>query len=153
MTSCREKWCGYCYAGRKGRCFYKGHWGWRAAARPSHRRVRSVRKPSKPDNGAGSQMARVEATLFSTEFSTLTEWLVENVWEDGTTRETSTLLVFMEEGRWKGCLHDRDGHRSVFLTAGSPEDLFKALDEGLREDSLDWRAKAPRAPSTKNSGR
>jgi hypothetical protein len=61
-----------------------------------------------------------------------------------------TLLLFVEAGRLKGCLNDRDMARSVFVSAESLEGLLDAMETGLADETLEWRAKpAPQARGRK----
>lgn len=75
------------------------------------------------------------------DYPAMIEALTMRTWEDGTPRETSTLLVFIDGGKWKCCVNDRDVPRSAFVTADTLATLLVAVEKGLREDSLDWRMK------------
>lgn len=75
----------------------------------------------------------------------LTEFLTATRWEDGSERQTSTLMVLWEDGRWKGCLHDRAEERSGWISSRTWGDLLAALETALVEEDLDWRRrKGPR---------
>jgi len=102
-----------------------------------------MRKPVTPD-GAGDPVASVRVdtgSLLVRRAPTLYQWLSDDRWDDGSQRATSTLLLFVEDGCLKGCLNDREGGRSVFVTADSVESLLDELEAGLSQDSLAWRAK------------
>lgn len=69
--------------------------------------------------------------------------LTEGRGPDGSNRLTSTLLVFLEGGRIKLALHDREESRIAFLTvAGLPEGFIE-LESGLAAGRLHWRRKRP----------
>jgi len=74
---------------------------------------------------------------------TLAEFLSSCTWDDGSSREPGTLLVFAEDGVWKACLHDRTGGMQTFVSAQTPGALWDALEKGLAGDSLEWRRKKP----------
>jgi len=101
---------------------------------PSHFRRRSG--PSGGSNGPGSPVS--PGSLFKP-LKALFEFLELSAWEDGSERTTGTVLLFIEDGRWKACLNDRDAGLICFLSAETCDDLLKGLDEGLKEDTLDWR--------------
>jgi len=102
-----------------------------------------MRKPVN-DRPAGDSDAtlRIDTDgLLARRAPTVLQWLSDDRWDDGSTRQPSTLLVFAEDGCLKACLNDRDGSRSVFVTGGSLEGILDTLEAGLQEDSLPWRAK------------
>lgn len=70
---------------------------------------------------------------------TLVEWLTRLTWEDGEKRKTGTAMVLAENGVWKVWLHDRDGARSAWLSAGTLQDLIGVVEDALLNDSLTWR--------------
>ena len=59
--------------------------------------------------------------------------------EDGAPRATSTLLIFAEEGRLKGCLNDREEERSTWAVSDSFEGILACLDGRLRDGTAEWR--------------
>lgn len=61
-------------------------------------------------------------------------------WEEGGTRKTSTLLLFVDAGTLKACLNDRSVGRAAFVSANSLRGLLDALEAGLMEDALEWRS-------------
>jgi len=71
----------------------------------------------------------------------LMAFLFDETYEDGTRRTTGTLLFFVQDGVFKACLNDRDCNRSAFLACSGPHEGCDAIEEGLVNDSLDWRAK------------
>jgi hypothetical protein len=72
-------------------------------------------------------------------FPALVEFLHCEAWPDGSRRQTGTLLVFVDEGRLKACLSDRDQALVGFVTGESLEGLIRAVEEGLQGDHVDWR--------------
>lgn len=101
----------------------------------------SLKKPlpaSGSDLPTGTAAAAGE---WSKGLPTLAEFLSALTWEDGTSREPGTMLVFSEDGAWKACLHDRTAQLQVFVSAATPGGLLAALEKGLAGGSLDWRRK------------
>ena len=78
---------------------------------------------------------------FEREYPNLYTHLFDERYEDGTHRQTSTLLFFVERGCLKACLNDRDANKSVFLAAASVADALLALELGLDLGNLEWRQK------------
>lgn len=58
---------------------------------------------------------------------------------EGRPRRTASLLVFFEDGVWKGVLHDREMGRQLWVTSRWYVDLVVALEERLTADPIDWR--------------
>lgn len=103
----------------------------------------SLRRPSGSlDSGSQSGLP-APAGEWEKRWPTLAEFLSAFKWDDGTSREPGTLLLFTEDGCWKACLHDRTTHLQVFVSARTPGALWDALEKGLGADSLEWRRKKP----------
>lgn len=60
-------------------------------------------------------------------------------WPDGSARRTGTLLLFVDQGKLKACVTDRDAQLVAFVSGDSLPGLLDALERGLRDDTLDWR--------------
>lgn len=60
-------------------------------------------------------------------------------WPEGDLRTTGTVLLFCEDGLWKASLHDRDGARTVFVSAGGLLELLSVCDEALAAQGTPWR--------------
>lgn len=101
-----------------------------------------VRRRKAAQNGA-SPAAAVGEDWFQERYPAVFEYMVMNEWEPGQPRQTTTVLLFTEDGLAKACVHDRDEARVAFLSAGSFGELLDKLNLALREDDLDWRAKPP----------
>lgn len=74
------------------------------------------------------------------EFPLLEELMWTVTLSDGSTRETMSVTVFVEDGRLKAALNDRDLGVVAFVTGESLMDLFSTVERSLVEDCLDWRA-------------
>lgn len=153
-TSCRHArdghFCGYCYAGRKGRAVYRGHWGWRPP-----RRVRKwsgpMKRPSAFSGGGAGKPLPPDPGTWQKSFPTLVQFLSDATWEDGTSRLTGTCLLFAEDGAWKACLRDREVDAVAFVSAKTPGDLLGTVERLLASDACDWRKSKPN-PAKKRPG-
>jgi len=66
--------------------------------------------------------------------------------DGGETRLTGSLTIFTEDGALKVCFNDRDSGSLAFRTIETLTGAFKACDELLKANRLDWRqAKEGRA--------
>lgn len=74
------------------------------------------------------------------EFPRLLEFLTEPVWEDGSPRQTGTILLFLDEGRLKACLAERSLGLVAFVTGPSLLGLLVEVEAVLRDGKADWRA-------------
>lgn len=70
---------------------------------------------------------------------TLWQFLTTCQYDDGTAREPSTLLVFLQDGSLKGMIRDKDGDRCLWAAARSLVGLLDALDGALGDPGADWR--------------
>lgn len=78
---------------------------------------------------------------FKIVYPNLYEHLKETKYDDGTPRQTSTLLIFSDNGCLKLCLSDRDNNRSVFVSAVDFDTAMVKIERGLAEDNLPWKGK------------
>lgn len=98
----------------------------------SHRREMVGPASGLPAAGEDSKVLKAYPTLQS--------YMRETAWETGEKRETATLMLFCEEGRWKGMLNDRDASCVVFVSGDDVAAVLASLEKGLVNGSLDWRA-------------
>lgn len=82
----------------------------------------------------------------------LSAFLCDLLWDDGTSRVPGSLLLFTGDGQWKGCLGDREAGIQAFVSALTPGKLMDALELGLAADKLDWRRKAAEKPQKAKRG-
>lgn len=69
---------------------------------------------------------------------------------DGTARETSTIVIVAQDGRWKGCLSDKDNERVMWKAGDTLDALLTALEEAAAaDDPSDWRRAAPQVKAKK----
>jgi len=95
----------------------------------------------KPGELVGKNDPPFNDPLFADCHPTLSEMLTATQYGDNQPRQTSTLLIFCENGVLRGCLNDRDNSRSTFVTAETIGDLFQTLENGLASGRVEWRMK------------
>lgn len=71
-------------------------------------------------------------------FPAIAEYLTATSLPDGKARETSTLLVFSEDGRWKCRLLDRDAGEAMWQAADTFQALLERLEEHLQDGTGEW---------------
>ncbi len=92
-----------------------------------------VREPSGlPSLSADSPLARSYPALFA--------FLVEATWDDGSPRETGTVMLLSGDGLVKLWLHDRNGVGSSAWASGEAlEDALAAADDLIASGGGEWR--------------
>ena len=88
----------------------------------------------------GDLTQAMEDADFSARWPLIYEHLVDLFWSDGSHRVTSTIVIFCEDGWAKMCLNNRAEASIAFVTARTVAGCFDELEQGLREDQIDWRA-------------
>lgn len=89
------------------------------------------------DVGLGRECAATDPDLRA-RYPAIHEYLTRRVVE-GKVIETSTLLLFCEEGQFKVCLNDRDAAVVVFRGGQSFQDALGGLENALIDGTADWR--------------
>lgn len=75
----------------------------------------------------------------------LWEFLSLSSWEDGSPRQTGTVLLVVDAGMVKAWLNDRDGQRAAWASGDSLGGVLERLEVGLTKDTLEWRASQPKS--------
>lgn len=91
--------------------------------------------------GAAGSSTPIADPKVSGRFPALWDFVTVTACDNGDPRKTTTLLLFVEGGVWKCCIHDRERDRSAFVAASTLEGLMGKVDKGLDTDSLDWRSR------------
>lgn len=100
------------------------------------------RPPSSP--GGSPPGAAPSDPSFVSRCPALWEYLTLLSWEDGAPREPATMILMVEEGRWKACLSDRATGRTLWRVGDTLAALLEALEGSLASGEADWRrGKAP----------
>lgn len=132
-------WCGLCYANRRGRANYKGHWGYRPLRRITRfEMAQFLRDRGRVEDPSAGDPEWVDLEMDS-RYPCLREYLGVTQWADGTARKTSTLFVFADGTCLKGMVKDRDRNKVAFFTAETWEELLDRIERALLSGSADWR--------------
>jgi len=99
-----------------------------------------IKRESKTSLSAGNSPLAARDEVFERAHEALHEFLTARLFDDGSERETATLLIFAADGVWKACLNDRAEGRVAFVTSSTVQGLLGALDGQLEEGSVEWRA-------------
>lgn len=78
---------------------------------------------------------------FPDKYPIIWAYLTQEKYDNGGYRQTATLLFFLEHGGIKVCLHDRQGHRSLFRRSHTFHGALDAIEAALSDDSADWKPK------------
>lgn len=70
----------------------------------------------------------------------LCEYLTQETYEDGTSRELSKLSVFYQDGLVSVALNDTDQRASLYRSGESVEAALRALEKALTSSQPDWRS-------------
>lgn len=97
-----------------------------------------MKRPSKPGEHMPSGVAAPPGNLAETH-PNLSEHLTATQYEDGSPRQTSTILAFAQDGLWKACLRDREEGRCLWVAASAYELLIDALEAMLCDPEAIWR--------------
>lgn len=77
-------------------------------------------------------------------FPSIVGFLRDEKWDDGSPRQTGTILLMCSEGMWKAWVNDKDVKRSAFVSSDSLRGLLDEVNDGIELDNLDWRRDRPR---------
>lgn len=69
----------------------------------------------------------------------LYKFLTQLEWSPGEPRLTGTIMIFVEDGRFKCWLHDRDAHLSGWVSAPSFPEVLLAADRLVVDQAGEWR--------------
>jgi len=99
-----------------------------------------VKKPT-PGERSGPAEEPFADKDFEKCYPNLTAHLRDARYEDRTSRVTSTILIFCENGVLRMCVNDRDNNRSVFFTAATVEEAFMKAEDAIATNTAEWKAR------------
>jgi hypothetical protein len=105
----------------------------------------ALAKPRVAVNGKLLGQGKPEDQGFEHEWPTVFAYLTDDIWEDGSGRERSTLLIFAEDV-FKCCLIDKDNDCTLWASGRTLEDLLSGLESRLVDPEADWRKRKPPQP-------
>lgn len=83
------------------------------------------------------------------QLDTLFSYLSDDLWDDGTERTRSTMMIFADGSQWKVWFNDRAMNRTCWMTGETIESALIQLDQELADDSVGWKAEGKKGPRTK----
>lgn len=96
-----------------------------------------IRKLSRPQQGAVDRPCANDQEL-ARKFPHLHQHLTLNVYEDGSPRQTCSLTVFAQSGRFRAFLNDRDSGGSIGVEGEGLQGLLRALEAELASPQPSW---------------
>lgn len=97
------------------------------------------RTRSSGDEGTPTSPVQVLDPGFKSEFPEIHDYMTVEEYEDGSPRQTASLIIFYDAGALKACFNDRDTSRVVFATGGSFSGLLASLEAMLASGEVEWR--------------
>jgi len=95
-----------------------------------------------PQDGQGGKPPVDEK--FGKAHPALWEFMTSHAYSDGEVRTPSIVTIFCEDNAVKMCLSERDRGLTLWATAATVQDAFKALEARLTSERPDWRKSRPR---------
>lgn len=78
------------------------------------------------------------------------EYLTHDKYDDGSSRETSVLIVVCDNAGWRICLTDKDNNRTLWKAGTSLPEALGSIELALMaDDPTEWRKSAAAAGSKK----
>lgn len=98
--------------------------------------------------GAGTADEPVTDPAFQKAYPTLFGFLTVTE-EDGKPRTPSSLLIFTQEGQFKGLVTEKDANLQLWRSSPLFQDLLKSLEKALASGNADWRRGRDQGPPGK----
>lgn len=96
-------------------------------------------KKREPTSGKSVPFRAETGDQFAAAWPDLQAFLADNAWEDGTPRATGSLTLFLDGGRPKGCLSDKEMDEVCFVSGATFWDVCANANKQLRDGGADWR--------------
>lgn len=98
----------------------------------------AITRPTAPDPSVARPIPHTGDMVLDL-YPTIREYLTQEAYTDGSSRQTATLLLFAEKGLFKCCLSDRDLSRKAWSSGQSAEEAVNRMEQALATDGADWR--------------
>lgn len=109
-----------------------------------------LKKPS-GDGAQGKSRPSLGDPAFQQQWPLLWSHLTQTTWEDGSPRQTSTMLVFAQEGVLKCMLRDVEAAQVLWTAGNGFTALLHAVEGQLESPDADWRT--DRRPATADTAK
>lgn len=138
-SDAQKAFCWGCYAMITGHEFIRGH-RWQGAMRPRpYRRANMWVERGSSARSGGEAVESKGVAAMRQELPAVYEYLTLAKMPDGNERQVATLIVFIEDGRWKVCLSDRETDRTLWMSGDTLEDCLLSLDQAIQTGDANWR--------------
>jgi len=84
---------------------------------------------------------------FVAEFDALKSFLFDRQYCNGKSRVTGSISIFTKSGCLTAAVNDNDRGYTAFVNAGTWAELLFTVNEGICNDSLDWKPSSFRRPN------
>lgn len=88
---------------------------------------------------SGLASAVLTDKAFTSDYPLIWEHLTATKFDDGTARQTSTLLLFAQDGVLKAMLKDKEAGLCAWVSGATWDGLLTALELALGDDLFEWR--------------
>lgn len=88
---------------------------------------------------AGGSAPLTDDKAFRIKYPQLWAYLSQKVWDDGTARQPSSLLVFEQDGIFKCMVRDKDAGLCCWVASPTLSELFSAIEAALVDPGTEWR--------------
>jgi len=99
-----------------------------------------LRRPTDSDRDGTIVLDTADPGAWKDKYPSLWLFLTAVTYPEGDRRQTGTVLIFLDAGRLKACLSDRECGEVAFVSHATPDGLLEAVEAGLAGGGLDWRA-------------
>lgn len=97
-----------------------------------------MKRPVKQEKGDAGVCVCPDAKL-QAQYPLLIEHITDEEWDDGTSRERSTITIICEGGLMKVSLNDRELERSLWRSGMTLQEALGSLEKALGSSKADWR--------------
>ena len=87
----------------------------------------------------GSVPGTIVDVKFQKAYPTVWDYVVQSKWDDGTPRETGSIMIFVQDGCFKGMLRDKDAGCVLWVAAPSIFGVLEAMEAAVSSPTADWR--------------
>ncbi len=111
--------------------------------------AKSVLSKLLPTKAGGSKAVPSTDKVLVTKCPFLHELMTALVGPDDKPRQPCSVVIFAEDGVWKGCLSEKNLDMNLWASSDSLVGVLEALEHRLNADVIEWRAKPGQATRRK----
>lgn len=87
-----------------------------------------------------------EDPQFKEDYPSLYSFLFDTRYADGTSRVQGSISLFVQGYSLKAAINDKDRLCVAFVNAGTFLEMLTLIDDGIREDKLEWKGSGKGLP-------